>query len=693
MEKYKVTSGNRIACQSGRTRTKFQNRTTYSRRSAILTVVTVFSVILLVAPAWNTKPAYGAAGKIRINVTGGSAIVRLGVPASISIATQNIPPSSYIETLIYPKLESRSELSYLGVNGVTGYPLSSSSAQPLTTFQTSFSAFSIPILLSESTNPPTPPANTLSMNFASCSSSCEGVYPVVFVVILKGVTIATETIPFSVLNPTQTATVPLNVAISIDETNLQKSEVPLVLPALANLLSTNQAQSLTVTLNGKTLSTSLTSRSAYVRNALHSILVWSQGANHQLIVDSIAPLKLAQLSQNGLLNYINPDLRLTQALMAQVGAASSAKPETFANNGSLDSDALRIITKFGYSNLITPSSTVTLPDQKYTLTSGLRLIVDNGLSIPTLTVDQTLGHDLTQGATNFERANRLTTDLVSIFEDQPNDSKTRVVAINIPGNSTQDILLASQVLVNLFNAQIIKPTSYKAAFAILNSQTPIMDWVSTTIVKSSNRSSYNSSTFKHTSALINSFQSAGADPKLIMELNTDLFSALGSPQELPNAEHDFHQIKNTISDAFKNINLTPNRSVTLTSSKASIPISVTSRSSTPLQLLLSIKSDRLTIIGPSKRLINIGSQTNTVNFVIGTKTLGIFQADLRLTTPDGNVLISETTLQIRSLTFTIAGSALTGFAILILAFWWIRTLTKGKSRNKNLIPRKSIEEG
>ncbi len=652
--------------------------------------VAVFFIPLIFG--FGVISASGATTKPNIFITNGPTTIRINSPSDISILATNIPANAFVEALLYPKLQSRSELSYMSFYGVTGYPLSSSEAQVIPMQSNSSGSLTLPLIVTNTTNPSPLPGNTLGLNIPGCVTTCQGVYPMVLVVISKGVSIATKAFPIAVLDQNPPQTIPLNVALALNETALPQSQYSEVLPPLANLLLANQGTSMSLVLTGATIAAGENSKYANVRLAIKEIIDWGQTPNHQLIINSMSALNLSQISENNLLAFIEPDLKLTQQVANQAIPSALATNQTFVSDYPLDGGALKVLSRMGYTKIVTPSSSVAIPDQKFTLTSGLKLVAGDGSSFATLVFDQTLAHDLTLGETNFERTALLVADLLSIYEDQPNYTKTRVVALDIPISSARSVQLANQVLAGLSSAMVVKPTDIQNAFTTLETQTPVSNWDNTSIYRSDVKNSFNVKPFLITSSLIDSFQSASANAELINQLRISLYSALGSPSELPHSQQRLTLIRDQIGNDFASVDLTPNHTVTMTSSRASIPISISSRSTTPLRLLLSIKSDRLRILGSSTRVVEVGNQTNTVTFVVATKTLGIFQANLSLMTPDGKVLVSATTLQIRSLTFTIAGAALTIFAVLILALWWIQTLRKGKSRNKNLIPKAPVDQ-
>ncbi len=653
----------------------------------LLVPISIFGSSLDAQAAQSLKPT--------VELTGGPAVVELGNTVPIQISFRNVPANSYIEALIYPRLQSRSALQYMQSNGVGGYPLGSSTPLAIASLGKLSGMATIPFQVSSSAPPPstttTASSPSLNVELPGCAQGCEGVYPVVFAVINDGATVATKVLPMAVLAGSQPGIVPMGIAVSVDASGIPPSALATEFPALAALLSANSQQSFTLKLSSLDIAEAAQSSSAAVRNSLKTILAWAQVPGHQLIATDVVPVNLGALGASGLGQYLGAELRLSHQLVANAGGPQSQS--TYLTTEHLDSSALKTLASAGISNLVTSANSVAQPNLKYTLTSGLRLEISQGTSFATLVLDPQLESDLASGGTAYENTELTVADMIQVFEDQPNDPNLRVLAVNLVADSSANIAKSNSLLGGISAGPVLRSYSDASALASLSSQSSPESWPATAIVRGAAKPLQVARRFKAASNLLDSFAGATPDRPLVAQLRLALYAALSSQLSPAKSTSEIESVVREIDAIFASVALPANRVVTLTSNRATVPVSVTSRGKIPLELRLTLSSDRLKIQGGGTQLIKVGAATNTASFVIDTKTLGIFQANLDLTTPDGKVAISATNLQIRSLTFTLAGTLLTGAALAILALWWLRTLRKGRARNRTLVPRPSEGSG
>ena len=659
----------------------------YLLRTKFATFLTTSMALLAFFALFDPTPAAAQTHKAAIQVVAGPSLITVGAVSSLSLLTNNLPPNTYLETLIYPRLPSRSALQYLKAYGVSGYPLGSSVPLEVSHLVRTQGVFTLPFLISSSLSSSSSPANSISIDLPGCSQGCDGVYPVVIAAISDGATIATKVVPMAILTASEPAVVPLGIAFSIDASNLLPKQLGTILPGLANTANAFAQQALTIKLSASSVVEASQSSSNTIRTALHQLIAWSQRPGHQLQVTDVVPVKLNLITASGLGDYLTSELAFARATSRSSLTSQITKNDIYLTTSSLNSPALKILGQSGFSRLIVTAAAVNQPNLKYTLTSGLKLLAPNGLAFETLVLDPQLIQDLQSGTTTYESSNLAVADMVQVFEDQPNDSNPRVLALNVPGDSQSQLLVAQSLLQAISGSQVLRTYSDATAFDTLEADSAPSEWPTTSIVHSSAKSLSQARQFKKTFSLLTSFDGSTTDVPLVNQLRLELYSSLADNISETTSRRLINGVSNSINSIFAGVALPHNRVVTLTSTRATIPIAVTSREKVPLKLRLTLKSDRLRIEGGQSQLLTVGSATNTASFIIDTKTLGIFQANLTLTTPDGKVAISSTALQIRSLTFTLAGTILTAIALAILGLWWLRTLRKGRARNSKLVPK------
>jgi len=127
------------------------------------------------------------------------------------------------------------------------------------------------------------------------------------------------------------------------------------------------------------------------------------------------------------------------------------------------------------------------------------------------------------------------------------------------------------------------------------------------------------------------------------------------------------------------------RSVTLTARRGEIPVTVLSRAAYPVVLRLEVQSDKLGFPDGDSRPVELRRRNTTELFSVQARTSGTFPLRLRLTSPDGGLVLGSSRFTVRSTAASGVGVVLSIGAGLFLATWWARHLARGR-RNRRLIP-------
>jgi Family of unknown function (DUF6049) len=120
--------------------------------------------------------------------------------------------------------------------------------------------------------------------------------------------------------------------------------------------------------------------------------------------------------------------------------------------------------------------------------------------------------------------------------------------------------------------------------------------------------------------------------------------------------------------------------VTLTSRRASIPISLFNATGRPLQVRLRLESDQLRFLDGAERFVTLSSQNTTERFRVESRTTGAFPLEITVTSPDGSLKINSSELTIRSTVVSGVGAVLTAGAGLFLLVWWGNDLRRSRHR-------------
>jgi hypothetical protein len=121
--------------------------------------------------------------------------------------------------------------------------------------------------------------------------------------------------------------------------------------------------------------------------------------------------------------------------------------------------------------------------------------------------------------------------------------------------------------------------------------------------------------------------------------------------------------------------------VTLTSRRASIPISLLNATGRPLQVRVRLKSDQLRFLDGNERFLTLAPQNTTERFRVESRSTGAFPLDITVTSPDGALLVNSSELTIRSTVVSGVGAVLTAGAGIFLLVWWGNDLRRHRRRS------------
>jgi hypothetical protein len=121
--------------------------------------------------------------------------------------------------------------------------------------------------------------------------------------------------------------------------------------------------------------------------------------------------------------------------------------------------------------------------------------------------------------------------------------------------------------------------------------------------------------------------------------------------------------------------------VTFTARQASIPITVLSSASYPVNVVVTVASDKFTFPNGNTRHLTLDRPTTSVRVTAQARTSGDrLPIEVTLHTSNGQLLLAHTVLTVHSTAISFVGVALTVLAGAVLLVWWARTWRKGRRK-------------
>lgn len=151
------------------------------------------------------------------------------------------------------------------------------------------------------------------------------------------------------------------------------------------------------------------------------------------------------------------------------------------------------------------------------------------------------------------------------------------------------------------------------------------------------------------------------------------------PQSDVSAVHN--EITDQITKRVAQITPPPTRRIVLTSRRTTIPLRFRNGLSYPVTFDLHVRSSRLEVLGGNPVKVVLAPGENRVNLEIVVRAPGESLMRVRLSTPDGDLELSNFDIPVQSTAISGAGAALSVISVLFLLVWWARTFRRERRRN------------
>jgi hypothetical protein len=154
-------------------------------------------------------------------------------------------------------------------------------------------------------------------------------------------------------------------------------------------------------------------------------------------------------------------------------------------------------------------------------------------------------------------------------------------------------------------------------------------------------------------------------------LASSVAAAWSNPEGRQRARALLAGISTSVGDYLKQVEVQPPSTITITSSKADIPISFRNTSDDDISVHVSLESDRLLFPEGDTRDITLPRHQNTtVRVAVETRGSGTAPLLMTVTTPQGLKIGAITKIEVRSSFVSGVGIFLTVGAIVFLVLWW-----------------------
>jgi hypothetical protein len=124
------------------------------------------------------------------------------------------------------------------------------------------------------------------------------------------------------------------------------------------------------------------------------------------------------------------------------------------------------------------------------------------------------------------------------------------------------------------------------------------------------------------------------------------------------------------------------RSITLTAREGEVPVTIRSDAPWPVNVIVSLDADQLGFPAGQTRQLTLQRGNTTARFRVEARTSGAFPLRVRVTSPDGALVLGQTRYTVRSTVVSGVGIVLTSASVAFLVAWWglhVRRTRRGQT--------------
>lgn len=328
----------------------------------------------------------------------------------------------------------------------------------------------------------------------------------------------------------------------------------------------------------------------------------------------------------------------------------------------------------GIERAVVPESAIAsipdLPDG--TLPSG-PVRVSTGGSVDGLDAfvsDQSVIDHLLTGEDHLD-THRFLAELTMIWFERPADP--RGVVVRVPDQESVDTGVLTSALEGLQDADALRPVTLTDLFETVPSaddeQPPIVElaprdqpedlrWMADSLERARQ-------TWASLADSIN-------DPDLVSSLRRSLLIAPGSRTDSDDRRAHIRRVNDAARDVAGTVSLPPEFRITLTAREGTIPVTIANISDQDRTVRVYLESNQLEFPHGDEFEVVVPPGDIRIDLTVRTRTSGAFPLNIRLTSPDGSIVLDESTFDIRSTAISGVGLVLSIGAGLFLLVWWTR---------------------
>ena len=379
--------------------------------------------------------------------------------------------------------------------------------------------------------------------------------------------------------------------------------------------------------------------------------------------------------------------RGSQVLDTYLPRPASPQPvSAWITNDGVDPATLSLLETDGYRQLVVPSSSVPGAPTNASSAVPFPLSPSSGNPLVAVAADADLASRFTGAPGNpAVAASQLVAELAQIYFEKPNDNSPRIVAAVAPTGWADDPTFVATLLGALDGNPLVQPVTAATLFTVVPTGTcrtacrsavgAGADALPTTAIRTQRQR-------------IDGLAGAASAPSA-RALTTQLGDLVlaGESERLRSVQQAgvLHNTGLAVNAQLSQLQVAGDQSITLTSQRGRVPVTITSSAPYPVTGTLTLSSDKLLFPdGQTKQVTVVPGITNPFYFNVETRASGLFKVGVTLDAPAGGVTLASGQVSVRSTATSVVGIVLSVGAVVVLVVWWLRTSRKRRRERRRL---------
>jgi hypothetical protein len=399
------------------------------------------------------------------------------------------------------------------------------------------------------------------------------------------------------------------------------------------------------------------------------------------------PVNVASLSEAGLTGEVQLQVERGDAILRTAGLRPSGGPWVDTVSSFTQGDGANLATGVqvaGSSALVLNGDDLTSGGvNNLTFAQPFTLDLGHGATVPAVGSNATLSSRFTaQPADPVLGAEQLLASLSFVHFENASLTQTRGVVVDPPADWQPSSSFLETLLAGLDGNPALAPvtlTQLMAQVPVGGNQEPAVRHLQSGAASRGITTTSANKIATDRQNLASYVDAIHGHPPAMASLADDLLATEARSLTATTRTAALNAYMRAFASEADKVTLASENTVTLTSRRAAIPVTVLSSSPYPVNVVISLASDKFTFPNGSSQKLTLDRPTTSVRFLAQARGSGDrLPIDVTVRSPDGQLVFARTVLTVHSTAISFVGVALTVLAGAVLLVWWARTWRRSR---------------